>query len=349
MSPAEQHNNFNTPWLPEIESLLSRLWRDGILAKEIASIINQRFGLSLSKSAITCKVGRMALPPRRGQLDATERSINRRENMRVWRQKNRAAINKYRRERRAFLRSQNSPAFDPAKPRNAGNSPWSPTVMARMGELWARGLTTPAIAQHLNAEFSLKVSERSVQGKARRDMPPRGKILGRSGHFEWTQQQKDRLAALWPGRSSTAIAAIMAAEFDRPFTRNSILGKASKLGLPNKARGGSIAETDPVILAARAERRKAKDRERKRVGPVRHRQQKYQKKIELRRIAPEIEDFSIPTPQRKSLIELGEHDCRWPVGEPKSSSFFFCGAIAEESRPYCSAHCRRAYIETRPR
>jgi GcrA cell cycle regulator len=33
----------------------------------------------------------------------------------------------------------------------------------------------------------------------------------------------------------------------------------------------------------------------------------------------------------------------WPMGDPKQPGFHFCGAPAEPSRPYCSAHCSVAY------
>jgi len=54
-------------------------------------------------------------------------------------------------------------------------------------------------------------------------------------------------------------------------------------------------------------------------------------------------DARIPRRQRRSLFELSEGCCRWPVGDPRSSRFFFCGAQPERNRPYCAAHCARAY------
>lgn len=45
-------------------------------------------------------------------------------------------------------------------------------------------------------------------------------------------------------------------------------------------------------------------------------------------------------PYRKSLLELEENSCRWPVGEPRQKGFFFCGrpeADLAHGRPYCPA------------
>src|SRR6266516_4822207 len=56
----------------------------------------------------------------------------------------------------------------------------------------------------------------------------------------------------------------------------------------------------------------------------------------------------IPIAQRRSLLALSEANCRWPVGKPGSPSFFFCGAQVLRNKPYCAAHCARAYLRPRP-
>jgi len=58
-------------------------------------------------------------------------------------------------------------------------------------------------------------------------------------------------------------------------------------------------------------------------------------------------DARIPRRQRRSLFELSEDSCRWPVGDPRSSPFFFCGAPRLRNRPYCAEHCARAYRHPR--
>lgn len=60
-------------------------------------------------------------------------------------------------------------------------------------------------------------------------------------------------------------------------------------------------------------------------------------------IATDRKDSDIPLEQRVSLLELGDKTCRWPVGDPATDSFFFCGAEPIKGRPYCSGHCARAY------
>src|SRR5262245_54048564 len=53
-------------------------------------------------------------------------------------------------------------------------------------------------------------------------------------------------------------------------------------------------------------------------------------------------DARIPRRQRRSLLELNDETCSWPVGDPRSSRFFFCGAQPLRNRPYCAEHSARA-------
>ena len=46
----------------------------------------------------------------------------------------------------------------------------------------------------------------------------------------------------------------------------------------------------------------------------------------------------IPPEQRKTLVELKPNDCRWPVGDPKTPQFFFCGSPQCEGSSYCGLH-----------
>jgi GcrA cell cycle regulator len=53
-------------------------------------------------------------------------------------------------------------------------------------------------------------------------------------------------------------------------------------------------------------------------------------------------DARIPRRQRRSLLELKDDTCRWPVGDARSSRFFFCGAQSLRNKPYCAEHAARA-------
>ena len=64
---------------------------------------------------------------------------------------------------------------------------------------------------------------------------------------------------------------------------------------------------------------------------------------EIEEAEPELIDNIIPIGQRRNLLELTEQTCRWPVGDPGSGDFFFCGGNAVVGLPYCAYHARVAY------
>ncbi|MGH6959569.1 MAG: GcrA family cell cycle regulator, partial [Dongiaceae bacterium] len=44
-------------------------------------------------------------------------------------------------------------------------------------------------------------------------------------------------------------------------------------------------------------------------------------------------------PRRPVAARPAGRACMWPVGDPKSPEFHFCGAPTEPNRPYCTSHC----------
>ena len=46
------------------------------------------------------------------------------------------------------------------------------------------------------------------------------------------------------------------------------------------------------------------------------------------------------------LASLRPGMCSWPEGEPGTEDFHFCGSPNVAGKPYCDAHCRRAYVKT---
>jgi len=47
--------------------------------------------------------------------------------------------------------------------------------------------------------------------------------------------------------------------------------------------------------------------------------------------------------RKLTLMQLTEHTCKWPVGDPLSEDFFFCGADSGEGGPYCACHAKIAF------
>ncbi len=43
------------------------------------------------------------------------------------------------------------------------------------------------------------------------------------------------------------------------------------------------------------------------------------------------------------MANLKPNQCRWPIGDPDSEDFHFCGKTVFVGKPYCYEHCKQAY------
>ena len=148
----------------------------------------------------------------------------------------------------------------------------------------------------------------------------------------WSDERVEQLKKLWEsGLSASQIAAELG-----NVTRNAVIGKVHRLGLSGRAKAPSTAVPRP---------RKARPAQMMRVSRPMSRgntalAQAFEVEVETDPIAY---DNVVPMSQRLSLLELNEATCHWPVGDPSSADFFFCGGKALAGLPYCAQHSRVAY------
>lgn len=64
---------------------------------------------------------------------------------------------------------------------------------------------------------------------------------------------------------------------------------------------------------------------------------------------PERLKGEVPDGTGIKFLQLTEATCKWPKGDPREEDFEFCGGRALEGMPYCSHHCRLAYLPTQSR
>jgi GcrA cell cycle regulator len=160
----------------------------------------------------------------------------------------------------------------------------------------------------------------------------------------WTRERIALLKRRW---SRGASARRIAETLGGGISRQAVLGKIHRLGLAGRPPGRKPA-------AAEGERRARAARSRPtgragatppprawRLPPPAARADGY---VDDPRV-----DADIPLSQRRSLLELDHHACRWPIGDPRTPDFLFCGAKPRRGKPYCAAHCARAYISEEER
>src|ERR1700734_1676503 len=141
----------------------------------------------------------------------------------------------------------------------------------------------------------------------------------------WSDERVEQLKKLWEGGLS---ASQIAAELGN-VTRNAVIGKVHRLGLSRPAQSPPPAPPRP---------RKARPAQQMmRVSrPVSRGNTALAHAFEVElEPDPIAYDNVVPMSQRLSLLELNEAPCHWPIGDPSSSEFFFCGGKARTSPPYC--------------
>jgi GcrA cell cycle regulator len=149
----------------------------------------------------------------------------------------------------------------------------------------------------------------------------------------WTDDRVEQLKKLWEGGLS---ASQIAAELGN-VTRNAVIGKVHRLGLSGRAKSPSSAaprprKPRPAQQMVRMPRPVARGN-----TALAH---DYQVEMEPDPISV---DNVIPISQRLQLVELNDATCHWPVGDPASTDFYFCGGKAVAGAPYCAHHSRIAY------
>ena len=162
--------------------------------------------------------------------------------------------------------------------------------------------------------------------------------------MSWTDERVEHLKKMWlEGLSASQIAG----ELANGVTRNAVIGKVHRLGL-----SGRVKSPAPAPARARAKARpedgaRPEDEARGPVAPVVHGNLALAAEA---RPAPAPaprssgEEVVIPISQRVSIMELRESMCRWPLGDPSTADFRYCGAKNQTGLgPYCAHHARIAY------
>lgn len=176
--------------------------------------------------------------------------------------------------------------------------------------------------------------------------------------MSWTDERVEQLKKMWlEGLSASQIAA----ELGDGVTRNAVIGKVHRLKLSGRAKPAS-APPRARPQARPAPRRLPGSGGRPMGGstassvgaaPRRTMPQapmigatalKIDAEYEVEAlVAAPVTELFIPVDQRIGLLGLSEHTCKWPIGDPLSKDFYFCGQHSEEGKPYCDFHSRRAY------
>lgn len=192
--------------------------------------------------------------------------------------------------------------------------------------------------------------------------------------MSWTDERVETLKRMWAeGQSASQIAKELGG-----VTRNAVIGKVHRLGLSNRtedapAEAPAAAAPAPEAAAPPAAAPEAKPAPAPKPEPVAPtpepraeaeapREQPVAPTFNRRPIVPagqplppqpsanEISPEALASvrevekrARKLSLMELTERTCKWPIGDPATDKFWFCGLPSVAGKPYCEAHVGVAF------
>jgi GcrA cell cycle regulator len=169
----------------------------------------------------------------------------------------------------------------------------------------------------------------------------------------WTVEAVEDLKRLaLEGKSASHIAAALGVG-----SRNAVIGKASRIGIklsgggPAAVRGKTPARARRSQWATAPYTRHSADDHGADDALVRDRPVPGSQPGDRgeRRAAWALGEAEIGEMRRLRFEDIRESVCRWPLGDPKSGDFAYCGLQPVEGQSYCAGHCRMAYRPSQAR
>ena len=137
--------------------------------------------------------------------------------------------------------------------------------------------------------------------------------------MSWTPEKVSKLKELWgKGNTAAQIASIIG-----EVTRNAVIGKAYRLNLTVK----SIPKINNF----------------KQVSHLQENTAQPDRKTRRSKFKSLLLDKNFEPENPKSLEELHDEICRWPIGHPDEQNFYFCGRKSMKNFSYCKLHVLYAF------
>lgn len=163
----------------------------------------------------------------------------------------------------------------------------------------------------------------------------------------WTDERIELLKKLWAeGLSARQIADQLGG-----ITRNAVIGKVHRLGLSGRSATSAAAPVrapkkrqDSTLKMVAGEPRSAK--------PGRTSKETAENRAPIFEVyvnpyIEPVDEIVIPASERVTIETLSEGQCKWPIGDPMSDDFHFCGRHQHGESVYCEFHTAKAYQPAR--
>jgi GcrA cell cycle regulator len=192
--------------------------------------------------------------------------------------------------------------------------------------------------------------------------------------MSWTDERVEKLKTMWgEGKSASVIAKELGG-----VTRNAVIGKVHRLGLSNRtttttktaaAAEPAKAEAAPAPKPAAEKPKKAapepKPAPAAAAASPEPKAEPAPAPLHIPRSKPQLIPGQPLPPQptgnevspetlaniaqfeknakKLTLMQLTERTCKWPIGDPATDEFWFCGHPCAAGKPYCEQHVSIAF------
>jgi len=210
------------------------------------------------------------------------------------------------------------------------NDVWTPSILGKMKTLLSRGLSTAEIGKKIG------VSKNAVVGKLNR--------LGwnsKSAEEPKNKAKSIKHKAEIKGKAKTAAPVKKAITPTKKLAKQIAKKSAKQIKAPVKksalpAKKGTAPVSNKKIAA-----------------PVNKKTVVPAKSGAALKSIPKANSKTLAMHQRiiqhsMEMAAMRPDQCRWPIGDPDSEGFHFCGAPVFVGKPYCYEHCKVAYQFQQP-
>lgn len=146
----------------------------------------------------------------------------------------------------------------------------------------------------------------------------------------WSDAMQETLKVLWhDGLSASQAASEIAKRYEVPLSRSAVIGKVHRMGLSAR-RQAYPRRPKPIFLRPLPAPKPAPE-----PAP------------ELATPDPAPGPIQVESLKPVTFMRLGDQHCRFPLGDPQTPEFRFCGNQPAPLMPYCLGHCRMTYQPAR--
>lgn len=192
---------------------------------------------------------------------------------------------------------------------------WTDAMVEKLKELWSQGVTTGEIGKRLG------ISKNSIVGKVHR--------LGLEGRPSPIKKSSDETPAVKDKKTSKKAEKKVQEAPIKTEVKKEKSPVSTKKEKNKEPKNETKAQTTPVAPKK---------------NTVKVDSQIEEDDIKLIK-SLEVKSEKDYQKENIALIELDNHTCRWPLGDPKDPDFHFCGRKVKTGQTYCEEHSAIAYVK----